>query len=116
MASLLHLRGAMNSAPLSPDQPAAGAGFSVPAFVPTTTAAEYWAMAREHEAAGRIPQALDACEGCLRIDSSNLDAWFMLATLAQRIGHRDFLHEVLEVVRALAPDEPRLAAFAASEA
>ena len=97
-----------------PDAPALDAEANVPVSEPAASpnANALWAAAMEHEAAGRIPAALDACEACLRLDPGRLDAWFMLANLGQRVGHHDFGRDVLEVVRAIAPDEPRRAAFA----
>ncbi|HEY0967493.1 MAG TPA: tetratricopeptide repeat protein [Opitutaceae bacterium] len=64
-------------------------------------------------AAGQPIQAIEACEACLKLDSRQLEAWFLIANLALAVGHREIGAEALSVIRELAPADDRIADLAA---
>jgi len=108
----------LQSAPT--DLPAAESGFDlVPNEEPLVRALEslqgnehdalrWLEVARAFRSAGQPVQAIDACEACLKIDPKQVDAWFLIAELAMAVGHLQMAEESYEVVRQLAPDDPRL--------
>jgi tetratricopeptide (TPR) repeat protein len=59
------------------------------------------------EKAGRGGDAVQALEAALRLDPSDVEAWFKLGAIAQRCGHEEVLREVATMVAQLAPDDPR---------
>lgn len=63
--------------------------------------------------AGQPIQAIEACEACLKLDASQLDAWFLIADLALAVGHREIGAEALAVIRQLAPADERIGDLAA---
>ncbi len=67
-------------------------------------------VARALHASGDSAQALAALEASLRLDTGNLDGWFMMADLADAIGSTDIADEARSVARQLAPEDPRLSA------
>ncbi|HYC71895.1 MAG TPA: tetratricopeptide repeat protein [Opitutaceae bacterium] len=61
---------------------------------------------------GRIEEALQAYEACLRIEPRCLDALVALAELASAAGHAEFVQDAVTLARSLDASDPRLAAFA----
>ncbi len=59
------------------------------------------------EKAGRGGDAVQALEAALRLDQTDIEAWFMLGAIAQRCGHEELRREVATMVAQLAPDDPR---------
>lgn len=57
---------------------------------------------------GRRPQALQALETCIRIDQTYVEGWLYMGDLARESANYDLLHEIIDVVRKLAPDDPRV--------
>ncbi len=72
-------------------------------------ATRWLVVAQAFRAAGQPVQAIDACEACLKLDPKLIDAWFLIAELALAVGHREMAGEAYDVVRQLAPEDPRLA-------
>jgi protein O-GlcNAc transferase len=56
----------------------------------------------------RRPQAVEALETCLRIDQKYLEGWLFMGELARQSSNYDLLQEIIDVVRNLAPDDPRV--------
>jgi len=75
-------------------------------------APRWLAVALEFRAAGHPHQAIEACEACLKLDPQSLEAWVMIAELAQAIGHREIAEDAMGIIRRLAPEDQRLAALA----
>lgn len=57
---------------------------------------------------GRPPQAVEALQASLRIDSKQIDAWLFLARLAELCGQLDLRDQSISIARALAPDDQRM--------
>ena len=60
---------------------------------------------------GQSPQALQALESCLRIDGRHVDAWLLLAELADSVGASDFALEARQTLREISPDDYRVMAL-----
>jgi predicted O-linked N-acetylglucosamine transferase (SPINDLY family) len=58
-------------------------------------------------------QAIQALEGCLRIDPRCVPGWVMLMELSEQAGNLALLKEALATVREVAPKDPRVVAWAA---
>lgn len=59
----------------------------------------------------RRPQALEALETCLRLDQSFVEGWLFMGQLARESANYDLLQEIIDVLRKLAPDDPRVDQF-----
>lgn len=65
-------------------------------------------VALAFRAAGQPIQAIDACEACLKTDPKQVEAWFLIAELATGVGHKEMADESYDVLRQLAPNDPRI--------
>lgn len=63
--------------------------------------------ARALHASNDTAQAIPALEASLRIDSSNLDGWAMMAELADAVGSTEIADEARGVAHDLSPEDPR---------
>lgn len=72
-------------------------------------AARWLAVATEYRAINQPVQAIEACEACLKLDPRCVDGWVMIAELARAIGHHEFAEEAVDVIRQIAPTDPRIA-------
>jgi predicted O-linked N-acetylglucosamine transferase (SPINDLY family) len=79
----------------------------------TQNASLWYDLARALRAGNQIPQAIEAIEGCLRIDESRVDAWLLLAELALSAGSVEMARDTAQVLQRLAKDDPRVIAFVA---
>lgn len=70
-------------------------------------------LARALRAGNQIPQAIEAIEGCLRIDDGRVDAWLLLAELALAAGSTELARDAVQVLQRLAKDDPRVTSLAA---
>lgn len=57
-------------------------------------------------------EAVQAMETCVRLSPDRLDSWLQLAEWATDYGHAELVGEIHEVVRTLAPDDPRVTSLA----
>jgi hypothetical protein len=57
-------------------------------------------------------EAIQAMETCVRLAPDRLDSWLQLADWATDYGHTELVGEIHEVVRTLAPADPRVTALA----
>jgi protein O-GlcNAc transferase len=60
-----------------------------------------------------VAQALQALEGCLRIDPRCVQGWVMLMELSDKAGNIALLREALATVREIAPEDPQVVAWTA---
>jgi predicted Zn-dependent protease len=58
-------------------------------------------------------QALQALEGCLRIDPRCVPGWIMLMELSHKAGNATLLMEALTTVRDIAPENPQVVEWTA---
>lgn len=75
--------------------------------------AETWhelglALHANHQA----PEAIQALETCVQLAPDRLDTWLQLAEWANDYGHAELVADIIEVVQALAPHDPRVTALA----
>lgn len=61
--------------------------------------------------AGDIQGTITALQAALRLDQKDVESWFALGELAQEQGHADIIRDVGEIVRTLAPDDPRTLSY-----
>jgi predicted Zn-dependent protease len=59
----------------------------------------------------QVSEAVQALEASLRLDRSRIDGWWMLFELAENGGATEIAEEALGVLRAIAPDDPRVQAI-----
>lgn len=76
-----------------------------------STADRWLALARALRDNQQPAEAIQALETCLRLDSRNLEALFMLLELSEAVGATELARDVLQCLRQLAPDEPRVIAM-----
>jgi hypothetical protein len=62
-------------------------------------------------ASGQTSDAIQALETCVRLAPDRLDTWLQLAEWAWMYGHQELIHDILEVVKTLAPADPRVIAL-----
>jgi hypothetical protein len=60
----------------------------------------------------QMPDAVQAMETCVRIAPDRLDSWLQLADWATDYGHTELVGEIHEVLRTLAPADPRVTSLA----
>lgn len=80
----------------------------------TGNAALWFDVAVALRANNQITQAIEAIEGCLRIDEGRVDAWLLLAELALTAGLPDMARDTAQILVGLAKDDPRVSALLAS--
>lgn len=74
--------------------------------------AEMWhALARALRDNQQPAEAIQALETCLRLDSRNLEALFMLLELSEAVGATELARDVLQCLQQLAPNDPRVIAM-----
>lgn len=56
-------------------------------------------------------EAIQALETCLRLDSRNIEALFMLLELSEAVGATEMARDVLQCLQQLAPADPRVVAM-----
>lgn len=71
-------------------------------------ASKWLHVALAFRSAGQPIQAIDACEACLKLDPNQVDGWFLIAELANAVGHSEMADDAYDVARRLAPGDPRL--------
>ena len=91
---------------------ASAAWLSVVELTPTDAAA-WHELADASLKAGRRADGVQALETAIRIDPKRVDSWVLLGTLAQQSGDAAMLQDVLQILKELAPDDPRVGALAA---
>ncbi len=62
---------------------------------------------------GRTAEALQAIETCVRTNQQELEPWLILGEWARHLGHQEMAKEVAQLVRQIAPHDPRAEQFAA---
>lgn len=60
---------------------------------------------------GRTDDAIQALETCIRLDPHNVDALLVLLELAERVGATEIARDVLDWLRQVAPEDPRIVAL-----
>lgn len=68
-------------------------------------------LAQALRSSGRVPQAVEALQTCLRMDGANVEALLTTFELAEQAGGRDLADEVKLCLRQIAPDDPRVQAI-----
>ncbi len=76
-------------------------------------AALWFAIACATRRNNRPKQAIQALEGCLRVDPRFVEGWFMLAELASEFGNGRLRDDALGMARQLAPEDSRVAGWKA---
>ncbi len=71
-------------------------------------AAKWLDVALAFRSVGQPIQAIDACEACLKLDPKQVEAWFLIAELADAVGHTEMADDAYEVAGKLAPGDLRL--------
>jgi cytochrome c-type biogenesis protein CcmH/NrfG len=56
-------------------------------------------------------EAIQALETCLRMDSHNVEALFMLLELCEAIGATEMARDILQCLQQMAPTDPRVIAM-----
>ncbi|HKB92246.1 MAG TPA: tetratricopeptide repeat protein, partial [Opitutaceae bacterium] len=56
----------------------------------------------------QMPNAVQALETSLRLDSKRLDAWLMLTELAKNVGADELARDALNIAKELDPYDPRV--------
>jgi protein O-GlcNAc transferase len=80
----------------------------------TNNAALWFDVALALRGNNQTAQAIEAIEGCLRVDEGRVDAWLLLADLALAAGLPDMARDTAQVLLRLAKDDQRVVAFVAS--
>ena len=68
-------------------------------------------LARALLANRQRPQAVESLETCLRIDPKYVDGWLFMGGMARDGGNYEMLQQIIDLLRQLAPDDPRVAQF-----
>ncbi len=71
-------------------------------------AARWLDVALAFRSVGQPIQAIDACEACLKLDPKQVEGWFLIAELADAVGHSEMADDAYEVAGKLAPGDLRL--------
>jgi protein O-GlcNAc transferase len=123
-----HARAMLRSAPAHPEarhllgrillaeqNPSRAALYLLAALPHHTNNASLWFdVARALRENNQTTQAIEAIEGCLRLDEGRVDAWLLLADLALAAGLPDMARDTAQVLTRLAKDDPRVVAFLAT--
>ena len=61
---------------------------------------------------GQPAEAIQALETCVQRAPDRLDSWLLLSDWAADYGHHDLVRDIADIVRELAPADPRVTALA----